>query len=119
MSYGVDFRCSSDHTLLWLWHRSAATAPIGPLAWEPPYAADAALKSPNKQTKKSTSIGLFSPNRGVKIKLSSLWPSLAPALKRAGIMLKQTRGRAGQEIFHPNHKNTTERELFLRKTHVP
>jgi len=30
--------------LLWLWQRPAATAPIGPLAWEPPYASGAALK---------------------------------------------------------------------------
>ena len=29
----------------WLWHRPAATAPIRPLAWEPPYAGGAALKS--------------------------------------------------------------------------
>ena len=29
---------------LWLWYRLAATAPIGPLAWEPPYATGAALK---------------------------------------------------------------------------
>ena len=28
--------------LLWLWRRLVATAPIGPLAWEPPYAAGAA-----------------------------------------------------------------------------
>ena len=31
--------------LLWLWLRSAAAAPIGPLVWKPPYAAGAALKS--------------------------------------------------------------------------
>ena len=31
--------------LLWLWHRLAAIAPIPPLAWELPYAMDAALKS--------------------------------------------------------------------------
>ena len=30
--------------MLWLWHRLAATAPIGPLAWEPPYVVGAALK---------------------------------------------------------------------------
>ena len=30
--------------LLWLRHRLAATAPIQPLAWEPPYAECAALK---------------------------------------------------------------------------
>ena len=35
-----------DPTLLWLWlwRRLAATVLIGPLAWEPPYAAGAALK---------------------------------------------------------------------------
>ena len=31
--------------LLWLWRRPAAVAPIRPLAWEPPYAAGAALKT--------------------------------------------------------------------------
>ena len=30
--------------LLWLGHRLVATALIGPLAWEPPYAAGAALQ---------------------------------------------------------------------------
>ena len=33
-----------DPTLLWLWCRPAATAPIRPLAWKPPYAEDVALK---------------------------------------------------------------------------
>ena len=27
-----------DPVLLWLWYRPAATVPIQPLAWEPPYA---------------------------------------------------------------------------------
>ena len=44
MTCGVGRRCILDHALLWLWHRPAATAPIGPLAWEPPYAAGAALE---------------------------------------------------------------------------
>ena len=41
--------------LPWLWCRPAAVAPIGPLAWELPYAAGTALKdkkTKNKQTKK-------------------------------------------------------------------
>ena len=33
-----------DPALLWLWCRPAAVAPIGPLAWEPPYAMGEALK---------------------------------------------------------------------------
>ena len=44
LSYGVGHRCDSDPVLLWLWCRPAATALIRPLVWEPPYAADVALK---------------------------------------------------------------------------
>ena len=45
-------RRGSDAALLWLWHRLAATAPISPLIWEPPYAAGAALKKAKKKKKK-------------------------------------------------------------------
>ena len=38
-----------DLALLWLWRRPAATAPTRPLAWEPPYAAAAALKRQKKR----------------------------------------------------------------------
>ena len=38
--------------LLWLWRRPAATAPIRPLAWEPLYAAGAALKRTKRHTHK-------------------------------------------------------------------
>ena len=51
VSCGVGHRCGSNMALLWLWRRPAAVVPIRPLAWEPPYAADAALKNKNKQTK--------------------------------------------------------------------
>ena len=44
MSCGIGQRRSLDPALLWLWHRPAAVAPIGPLTWEPPYAMGAALK---------------------------------------------------------------------------
>ena len=43
-----------DPALLWLWCRPAAAALIQPLAWEPPYAASAALKS--KQRPKQNEI---------------------------------------------------------------
>ena len=42
MSCGVGRRLSLDPALLWLWRRPVATAPIQPLAWEPPYAVGAA-----------------------------------------------------------------------------
>ena len=48
MSCGVGRRCGLDPTLPWLWHGPAATAPTGPLAWEPPYAENVALKIKNK-----------------------------------------------------------------------
>ena len=52
MSCGVGCRHGSVPALLWLWHRLAATAPIGSLAWELPYAAGAALKRTERQKKK-------------------------------------------------------------------
>ena len=45
----IGHRCGSDPALLWLGHRPAAIALIGPLTWEPPYAMGVALK---KKTKK-------------------------------------------------------------------
>ena len=49
MSCGIGHRCSSDPTLLQLWHRPVATAPIRPLAWEPPYAMGVAQEKAKRQ----------------------------------------------------------------------
>ena len=49
---GIGRRCGSGPALLWLWHRPAATAQIGPLAWELPYAAGGALKRKRKKERK-------------------------------------------------------------------
>ena len=51
MSCGVGRRRGSDLTLLWLWDRLVATAPIGTLAWELPYVVPAALKRQKKKKK--------------------------------------------------------------------
>ena len=51
VSCGVDHRCGSDLTWLWLWRRLAAVAPIQSPAWEFPQATGVALKT-NKQTNK-------------------------------------------------------------------
>ena len=48
----TDRRHGSDLSLLWLWCRQAATAPIRPLAWEPPYAMGAALEKAKDKKKK-------------------------------------------------------------------
>ena len=50
MSCDVGCRCSLDLTLLWLWRRPVATVPVGPLAWELPYAVGVALR--DKRAKK-------------------------------------------------------------------
>ena len=50
-----DVGCSGL-ALLWLWCRPAATAPIRPLAWEPPYAEGAALEKGKIQKKIKKSI---------------------------------------------------------------
>ena len=52
VSCGVGCRRGSDPALLWLWRRPVATAPIGPLAWEPPYATGAAQEIAKSQKKK-------------------------------------------------------------------
>ena len=54
MSCGVGHRHGLHPRLLWLWCRLAAPAPIGPLAWEPPCAASAAVKRQKDQTNKQT-----------------------------------------------------------------
>ena len=45
-----------DLALLCLWRRPAATAPIGPLVWEPPYAAGGGPRKGKKTKKKVTFI---------------------------------------------------------------
>uniref|UniRef100_A0A8D0RM76 Uncharacterized protein n=1 Tax=Sus scrofa TaxID=9823 RepID=A0A8D0RM76_PIG len=52
VSCGVGCRRGSDPTLLWLWCRPVATAPIQPLAWEPSYAAGAAQEIATTTTTK-------------------------------------------------------------------
>ena len=89
MSYGVGRRCSSDpEKLLWLWCRPAATAPIRPLAWEPPYAMSAALKSKKRKNKKvmscTKSFYYQAVSQGVCLNRNPHWSFLWP---RTGLML--------------------------------
>ena len=61
VSCGVGRRRGSDPTLLWLWRRPVATAPIRPLAWEPRYAVGAAqeIATTTKKTKKNCITSIF------------------------------------------------------------
>ena len=56
MSCGVSHRQVSDLALLWLWCRLAAAAPIGLLAWKPPYATGVAQKKDQKKKKRKEEI---------------------------------------------------------------
>jgi len=70
MSCGVGRRPGLDPALLWLWRRPVATAPIGPLAWEPPYAMGAALKQ-NKTKQKKTKQNKKINGKFTKIKMGN------------------------------------------------
>jgi len=57
VSCGVGHRLGSDLVLLWLWCRPAAIAPIRPLAWKPPYAADVAIiKEKEKEKERNNTL---------------------------------------------------------------
>ena len=52
MSFGAGHRCGWNLALLWCW--LADTAPIQPLAWEPPYVVGSALKRQKRKPKTVT-----------------------------------------------------------------
>ena len=64
--------------LLWLWCRLAATAPIIPLAWEPPYATGVALEEKKRQKNKN------------KIKTCSVEMNLTSIHEDTGLILGLT-----------------------------
>jgi len=78
--------------LLWLWHRLVATAPIRPLAWEPPYAEGAAremAKRQKKKERKKKKLGLHLqymevPSLGVKSELPA-YAEATPDLQLAAM----------------------------------
>ena len=59
MSCGGGRRRGLDPTLLWLWRRPVATAPIRPLAWKPPCAVEAALEKAKRPKKKKKRVYFF------------------------------------------------------------
>ena len=63
-----------DLALLWLWCRLAATAPIRPLAQEPPYAAGVALKSQKTKKKKKRGDKMqINANKFNKFSYNTMW----------------------------------------------
>ena len=57
MSCGAGCRRGLDPELLWLWCRLAAITPTRPLAWETPYATEAAQEMAKRQKKKKKDFG--------------------------------------------------------------
>ena len=68
--------------LLWLWHRLAAVAPIGPLVQKLPYAVGAALKKKKKERKERKEMKI---NIGLKpaFAVSLRWSLLGHFLNHA------------------------------------
>ena len=64
MSCGAGRRRGSDPAFLWLWCRPVATAPITPLAWEPPYAGGAALEKAKRPKKKKLYVYIYTFSEG-------------------------------------------------------
>ena len=93
VSCGVGHRCSLNLAWLWLWRRPSAVALTGPLAWELPYAAGAALKS-KKKKKKSRNREKVSNHHRCGAKKGFLGPE-RPALGR------QVSLRGGGRSLHP------------------
>ena len=60
-----------DLALLWLWCRPATTAPVQPLAWEPPYATGVALKRPKKKKKEKERETYFSAKDKIDFKIET------------------------------------------------
>ena len=100
MSCGVGHKCSLDPALLWLWHRSAATAPIRSLAWESPHAAEAALeKAKKKKKKRIEEIG------HIKLVISRV------DLKGKAVLKTDKRDSAGHMLYYRSVQNTLNKDL--------
>ena len=69
MSCDVGCIRGSDPSLLWLWCRPATIAPVGPLAWEPPYAEGVVLKKEKKIPLNQWCLYLFNWNNSEKANL--------------------------------------------------
>ena len=76
VSCGVVHRCGLDPALLLMWCIPAAVAPIGSLAWEPPYATGMALKKKKKERKKKTMPLLIEIGYNLTVAHSALWSPL-------------------------------------------
>ena len=89
MRCGVGGTRGSDLALLWLWRRLAATAPIRPLAWEPPYAEGSTQEMAKRQQQQQQRQRVLAESDGRREKKSlamALGPHPRPSKKRTGMV---------------------------------
>ena len=80
---------NSNPVLLWLWCRLAATAPIRPLAWEPPYASSAALRPKKEEEEGLAELdpkGLEPPSPQIQKQKAERSPRAAIALEEEQVL---------------------------------
>jgi len=99
-----------DPALLWLWYRPTATAFIGPLAWEPPYATGAALKRQKTKNKKQKKR-----ERGSE-REKEMWLWGEGSLKYHEITRSEDKRGTTQRTSGKLMKNQTPRALILNSS---
>ena len=111
MNCGVGHRCGLDLVLLWLWHRLAATAPIQPLAWEPPYAKGVALTTItfNKTNSKQMKVNILSIFRK---KQSYILSKLKKAQVKLQSNRKNTKENKNKSIILKGNKTKTKGQMI-------
>ena len=93
--------------MLWLWQKPAATAPIRPLAWEPPYAAGAALKKAKKTKKKTKPISYIALRILYKVRHSASEgrkPFRAPIM--CLVLMVQKSRKLSKTLFYKTNEST-------------
>ena len=78
-----------DPALLWPWRRLAVTTLIRPLAWEPVYAADVALKSKKKEEEESIYRSSLVAQKVKDLALSLLWHGFNPGPRNFHVLWEQ------------------------------
>ena len=132
MSCGVGCRRGSDPALLWLWRRPVATAPIRPLAWEPPYAAGAAQEIATTTTKKRQKTKKKKKKKRVQRSMSKSTLSVLSSrtfmlsLQEDGVQedgpvpgLGEVRMPPGEDPWLRTGKNPKVKAGFFREIHTP
>ena len=99
-------------TLLWLWCRPTAVAPIRPLAWELPYTAGVALEKKKKKTKKRKLLFFFPciPDVGILVKYDIPLQITGSLILHNFMDVKNGRKRAIQQLDVPKAESQVKQK---------